>query len=121
MEGWENALSYFTLDIFIIRNFQICGKDRSGCFLGKYLGNVLATEQAGSGCVGVGEHTCLCCPALYFSFLCGTILKVMCAFPVAYFFLINQSRTEPPSLLQGEAPALGFVTVSLFPFVSLGL
>lgn len=68
MEGWENALSYFTLDIFIIRNFQICGKDRLGCFLGKYLRDVLATEQDESGCVGVGEHTCLCCPALYFSF-----------------------------------------------------
>lgn len=87
MEGWENALSYFTLDIFIIRNFQICGKDRSGCFLGKYLGNVLATEQAGSGCVGVREHACA---AQHFSFLCGTILKVMCAFPMACFFLINQ-------------------------------
>lgn len=84
MEGWENALSYFTLDIFIIRNFQICGKERLGCFLGKYLGNVLATEQAESGRVGVGEHTCLCCPELYFSFLCGTILKVMCAFPIAF-------------------------------------
>lgn len=30
-------MSYFTLDIFIARNFQICGKDCSGCFLGKYL------------------------------------------------------------------------------------
>lgn len=38
-------MSYFTLDIFIAGNFQICGKDCSGGFLGNYLKrDRLATE-----------------------------------------------------------------------------
>lgn len=48
---------------------------------------------------------------LFLLFFCGIVLKVICAFPMAYFFLINQLRTEPPILSQGEAPALGFVTI----------
>lgn len=35
-QGWENASSYFTLDMFIAGNFHIYGQDRSSCFLVEY-------------------------------------------------------------------------------------
>lgn len=35
-QGWENASSYFTLGMVIAGSFQICGQDRSSCFLVKY-------------------------------------------------------------------------------------
>lgn len=91
MWGWENVLSYFTLDIFIIRNFQICGKDCAGCFLGKYLRNELATERGRAAAWGSeNTHAYTVQHLVSPCFFSNIVLKVIHAFPMACFAPINQ-------------------------------